>query len=167
MLLFRYLVEKYSAGKATCFHGRLGIEKNLLCFITCYCIKWDPGEFDAVGKSKDECRNVSADFAAVAVFKCFVLLTAPLSCQEKNKSCVYHGARQLYPLSMVFLHMSSTELCSSCSETHAANNKITMSGFKIPNSWSRVYCICQCISRPLNYCKENFCCCFQTECNIC
>jgi len=35
---FIYLVEKYSAVKATYFHGHLGIEKNLLRLVTSYCI---------------------------------------------------------------------------------------------------------------------------------
>lgn len=153
-----YWVEKYSAVKATCLHGGHGIEKNLFCFITPYCITQDPWEFDTISKCRNECRNVSTD---VRIVHCFVFLlfsnifhlTTPLSCQERktNRFCVYVQYSPIcYKAALSFhgvLYTSSTELCGSCGDTKVVINNSPKPGFKIPNRWSRSYCIYQCISR--------------------
>ena len=109
-------------------------------------------------KCFNRCHNCAL-FCIFAVSKYFVLLKDPCPARIKNKFCVSAQCSPTWCKAALsfcsVLHMSSTELCSSCSDTHAVNNSSSKPGFKIPNSWNRAYCICQCISRPFNYCKEN------------
>lgn len=114
-----------------------------------------------------------SQFCVDLYFCCFLILCALnrtlVLPGEKNKFCVCASVFT----NMVQGSFDLTECTSYLQHTRSSVAAVDIHsmpkpGFKIPNSWNRTYYVCQCISMPFNYCKKtSFCCCFQTEHDIC